>query len=173
MRSCFDTARSTFRQTVASVVCSRMSAIASRTSRMMILVPHVSTSTHSSHGRKRVSLAQGNGANGPSIIRITDASVIVSGDWARLYPPPLPFLLTTIPPPFRASSICSRNLFGIASSSASCVIRTGPYPSLRAKAYRARRQYTVRFDNCRIGGILMNFTPNNNRGRWVARLRYS
>jgi hypothetical protein len=46
-------------------------------------VPHVSASGHSSHLRKRVSLAHGNGASGPSISRITEPIVIRWGGRAR------------------------------------------------------------------------------------------
>jgi len=42
-------------------------------------VPQASTSTHSSHLRNRVLLAQGSGASGPSIMRITDANVTSLG----------------------------------------------------------------------------------------------
>src|SRR5207245_11661439 len=67
----------------ASVVLSKTEAIASRTCRMIIRVPHVSMSEHSWQGEKAVSLAHGNGAKGPSIIRMTDPSVMVEGGRLR------------------------------------------------------------------------------------------
>ena len=46
---------------------------------MIMRVPQVSTSVHSGHGLNAVSLAHGRGANGPSIMRMTDPMVIVEG----------------------------------------------------------------------------------------------
>ena len=91
-------------------------AIASRTCRMIIFVPHRFSSMHSSHFRYAVSLAQGSGAKGPSMIRMTLPRVIYSGACARAYPPPLPFLLSRIPFPRSWRRITSRNFFGICSA---------------------------------------------------------
>ncbi len=52
-----------------------------------------SASGHSSHFLYRVSLAQGRGASGPSIMRTTGPNIINRGGCASEYPPPLPFLL--------------------------------------------------------------------------------
>jgi hypothetical protein len=47
-----------------------MSDMASRTLLIMSRMVHVSTSVQSRHGLKAVRLAQANGANGPSIVRM-------------------------------------------------------------------------------------------------------
>ena len=65
------------------MVRSKMSAVASRTWRMMIRVPQDSISVQSSQGRKAVSLAQGKAASGPSMIRIRDPMVTVDGGRLR------------------------------------------------------------------------------------------
>ncbi len=115
-------------QTSRRVVSSRMFAVASRTRRIMSLVPHVLASTHSSQGRYAVSLAHGRGASGPSMERMTDPTVIFSGGLLSWYPPPRPGLLSTMPVNFKDKRICSRNFLGIASCSAMVVTRVGPCP---------------------------------------------
>ena len=83
--------------TSASVVESRMLAIASRTFFITWRVPQLASSTHSSHFTNARSLAQGSGASGPSMIRMTCPMVICSGGRASAYPPPFPFLLLSTP----------------------------------------------------------------------------